>query len=292
MTLPTTATLVDYPTGAVHSSSRVLHVEPLDADLAVVLLDRTSCHPVDRAWPDQGPDLAVFETAGGARTAIRDCVVGATDGTDLYLGDAVPVRPGAEGWTFVVAHLIDMAGAPQEGDTVDVHVDAAHRLALSAGHSACHLASLALNAELSDAWSKPVATDALGAPDFDGLAIETSTIGEYGSVDVFRIGKSLRKKGFGVAALDDLAGLETRVTARLEEWLASGADIRIERDGERLTDRRRWVCELPDGVASIPCGGTHAQNLAALGGLSVSLESEQVDGALIIRMVTETVVPS
>lgn len=292
MTLPSTDTLVDYPTGAVRSSARVLHVEPLDADLAIVLLDRTSCHPVDRAWPDQGPDLAVIESADGTRSAVRDCVVGATDGTDLYLGDAVPVRPGAEGWTFVVAHLVDGAGAPEEGAAVDVQVDAAHRLALSAGHSACHLASLALNAELADAWSKPVATDALGAPDFDGLAIETSTIGEYGSVDVFRIGKSLRKKGFGVAALDDLSDLESRVTARLEEWMAAGADIRIERDGERLTDRRRWVCELPGGTASIPCGGTHAESLAALGGISVSLTGEQTDGALIVRMVTEAVVPS
>lgn len=292
MTLPSSDTLVDYPTGAVRSSSRVLHVEPLDDDLAIVLLDRTSCHPVDRAWPDQGPDLAVIESFHGARTAVRDCVVGATDGTDLYLGDAVPVRPGADGWTFVVAHLVDVAGAPREGDTVEVHVDAAHRLALSAGHSACHLASLALNAELAEAWSKPVPTDALGAPDFDGLAIETSTIGEYGSVDVFRIGKSLRKKGFGVAALDDLQDLESRVTARLEDWMAVGADIRIERDGEKLTDRRRWVCELPGGVASIPCGGTHAESLAALGGISVSLASDQTDGALIVRMVTETVVPS
>ncbi|MET0590448.1 MAG: metal-dependent hydrolase, partial [Naasia sp.] len=84
--------------------------------------------------------------------------------------------------------------------------------------------------------------------------------------------------------------LEDGVAARLATWLATGSDIHVERDGDLLTDRRRWVCDLPDGRASIPCGGTHAESLAALGGIAVSLESEQTDGALIVRMTTRSVV--
>ena len=49
---------------------------------------------------------------------------------------------------------------------------------------------------------------------------------------------------------------------RLAGWVAAGAEIRIETDGPGLTDRRTWVCELPEGTERIPCGGTHLSSLA------------------------------
>src|SRR4030095_99118 len=149
----------------------------------------------------------------------------------------------------------------------------------STGHTACHLASLALNRALADRWSKPVRDDALGSPDFDGVAIASSRIAPHRSLhrprlnqplppaalDVYRLNKSLRRAGFDTASLQgDLDGLARAVADQLEQWIATGAPVRVEREGDGLTDRRSWVCELPDGTARIPCGGTHLRPLAEL----------------------------
>ena len=289
MTLPTTDTVVVYPSGATTADAKVLHVEHVAGDFepgrAVVILDRTAFHPVDTAWPDQGPDRGVLR-AGGSEIAVLDCVVGATDGTALFLGADIPVRKGTEGWAFVVAHVIAQPDALAEGDAVTAEVDAPYRAALSIGHSGCHLASLALNAALAGAWSKDVATDDLGSPDFDGTAIEDSTIFENGSRDVYRVGKSVRKKGFDPAALDDTAALAAAANATLASWIAVGGEIRIDREGEGLTDRRYWVAELPGGHVRIACGGTHVSSLAELGAVTVTLSTEQLEGAVELTMET------
>jgi alanyl-tRNA synthetase len=274
VTLPTTGTIVTYPAGDLSSQSRVLHVEVLDDDRAAVLLDRTACHPVDAGWPDQGPDRAVL-----GETDVLDCIVGATDGERLFLGADIPVRKGTDGWAFVVAHVVDAGAAPAEGETVTVVVDAAHRAALSAGHSACHLAALALDAALADAWSK----DNRG---FDAAANETSLITEYGSVDTYRVGKSVRKAGFDPAALDDPDAVAARANALLAEWVAAGGAIRVEREGELLTDRRSWVAELPAGTARMFCGGTHADSTGDLGAVRIGLAVEQLEGAVGLTMTT------
>ena len=196
---------------------------------------------------------------------MRDAVVAATDGAALHLGADIPVRKGTEGWAFLVAHLVDEGSAIAEGDEVEIEADAATRRALSTGHTACHLASLALNLALADRWSKPARDDALGSPDFDGIAIASSRIVPDGSVDRYRLNKSLRRAGFDTASLPgDLDGLAHAVAAQLERGSRTGATVRIERDGDGLTDRRTWVGELPDGTARIACGGTHLTSLAEL----------------------------
>ncbi|KQP53805.1 hypothetical protein [Agreia sp. Leaf283] len=290
MTLPRLDTLVSYPAGALRSSGTVLHTETVADGRRVVLLDSSACHPVDSAWPDQPADRATI-TVNGTVLDVLDCVVGATDGTALFLGAEVPVRKGTEGWAFVTAHLVDDALATEaglvEGAEASIAVDADYRHALSVGHTACHLASLALNAELAGSWSKPASTDALDQPNFDALAIETSRIEERGSVDVYRVGKSLRKKGFAPARLvDDLGEVETGVDARLSAWVASGAAASVERDGERLTDRRYWTTMLDGHAVSIPCGGTHVASLAELSAPQVTLHAQQSESALELRMTT------
>lgn len=290
MTLPRLDTIVSYPSGALASTSTVLHTETLAEGRRVVLLENSACHPVDSAWPDQPADRATL-TVNGVVLEVLDCVVGATDGHALYLAADVPVRKGTEGWAFVTAHIVDDARANEaglvEGAEASIDVDADYRHALSVGHTACHLASLALNAELAGSWSKPVSTDALDHPNFDALAIETSRIDERGSVDVYRIGKSLRKKGFGPTRLaDDLGEVETGVDARLAAWVASGAAASVERDGEHLTDRRYWTTTLDGQAVSIPCGGTHVASLAELAAPLVTLHALQSDTALELRMTT------
>lgn len=291
MTLPIADTIVTYPAGSTEGVSTVLHVEAADAGEGrfAVLLDTTPVHPVDAGWPDQPADRATLSwedgTGSSGRTAVLDAVVAATDGSTLHLGSDIPVRKGTAGWAFVVAHLV--AEAPPAGTSVSVVVDAEHRRALSLGHTGCHLASLALNRALADRWTKEVRPDALGAANFDGEANETSHILEGGSLDTYRLGKSLRKRGFGVEGISQaIAAIEAEVNATLAGWVGAEAPVRIDRDGERLTDRRHWVCALPDGEARIPCGGTHARSLGELGRLRASLSLDEVDGAIVLTMAT------
>ncbi|MFT2815494.1 metal-dependent hydrolase [Leifsonia sp. A12D58] len=296
MTIPLSDTQVTYPTGSLTATAQELHIEALPDDRRAVLLDVTSAHPVDAGWPDQGPDRAVLRV-GETEIPLVDCIVGATDGTALYIGADIPVAKGTDGWAFVVAHIIDRAptngsgDALTEGCSVDVIVDASYRRLVSAGHTGCHAASLALNLAVADRWKKEVRTDSLGTPDFDGLAIDVSLIHENGSTDTYRLGKSLRKKGFMTEGLvagssAELTDIENRLNATLAEWVAADAAVHIDIDGPGLTDRRYWVCDLPAGSARIPCGGTHLASLGELGQASVALALAETDGTLILTMET------
>lgn len=286
MTFARTDTLVTYPSGAVTASALVQHVEVLPDGRQGVLVDTSCVHPVDTGWPDQGPDRAVMR-AGDADFAILDCVVGASDGSALFIGRDIPVAKGTEGWAFVVVHLLPGDAAISEGDGVELVVDADYRHHLSVGHTACHLASLALNRAVADRWKKQVRVDGLGSPDFDGTAIDVSTIRENGSIDTYRLGKSLRKKGFVTEGIvDALPAIEAAIGATLDEWAVTDAPVQIERDGERLTDRRSWVCALPEQTVRIPCGGTHAESVAALGRVRVALSIADVDGTPVLTMET------
>ncbi|WP_173923728.1 metal-dependent hydrolase [Agromyces sp. Marseille-P2726] len=287
MTLPQRDTVVTYPTGALRDRSRALHVGPAGDGRVAVITESTSFHAVDAAWPDQPADTGLMRV-GEREVEILDAVVAATDGRDLHLGSDIPVRPGTDGWSFVVAHLVDGDARVTEGDLVEVEADAATRRALSVGHTACHLASLALNRALAPRWSKPVREDSLGSPDFDGIANAASRIEPNGSVDTYRLNKSLRRAGFDAqsVAATDLGSLAASVDATLAAWCGTDAPVRIDRDGEALTDRRTWVCELPGGDARIPCGGTHVTSLGELGRVRVSFELDEDAGTRVLTMLT------
>ncbi|MET3932749.1 hypothetical protein [Arthrobacter sp. OAP107] len=185
----------------------------------------------------------------------------------------------------MVAHIIE-GPPPAVGESAQIDVDQNHRAALSAAHTACHLAALALDAALSTAWSKPAPTDALGNPAFDALAIQRSRTDTHRSTDTYRIGKSLRRKGFAPTSLDDLSAVAERVNAQLTQWIKAGGAVRIERDDPALSARRTWVCELPHGRTNIPCGGTHIHNLAELSDINTSLTTAEIDGGLELTMET------
>jgi alanyl-tRNA synthetase len=279
-------TIVTYPDGDVTSTGTVLIAQPVEGGRTAIVLDRTAFHAVDPVWPDQPADQGTLSVDGVVHP-VAGAVVGAIDGESLFVGDA-PVRTGTEGWAFVVCHLVEDAAGLEPGTPVTVTVDPAVRRALSAGHTGCHLASLALNGALASLWSKEVVVDGRGNPNFDQLAITESRILPDGSLDTYRIGKSLRKKGFQAAELAEaLAGVETAANAQLAEWLSTGAAVSIVRDGDGLGERRTWRCTLPDGTVEIPCGGTHLRSLAELESVVVSLALEEADGALELRMRTE-----
>jgi alanyl-tRNA synthetase len=279
------ATVVLYPSGQTSSSGTVVHVADAGGGRTAVVLDQTAFHPVDTAWPDQPSDRGALVLSDDSTIDILEAVVGASNGEALLLGRDAPVRTGTEGWTFVVAHVVEGASVAL-GDEVRVEADAEYRAQLSAGHTACHLASLALDAALADGWRKDAPTDALGAPAFDALAIQQSRIVPLGSRDVYRIGKSLRRKGFDPAVLDDLDAVAGRANMLLVDWIQAGGAAHIECDGPALADRRTWVCALPGATVRIPCGGTHIASLAELCAVTVSLASTSVEGGLEVVMTT------
>jgi len=283
-------TIVSFPAGAVAEEARVLLVDRQGGE-TVVVLDRTPFHPVDHTWPDQPGDRGVLE-GEGFRVDVVEAVMAArsVDGA-FAVGVGIPVKRGAEGWTWLVGHRIggEAPASLVPGATVRASADEGLRSALSRGHTACHLASLALDAAVADLWRKDPGADALGVADFEGRANQSSRIRPDGAVDEYRLGKSLRKAGFdteGFAA--SLAEREERINARLAEWVASAAESRIETDGPTIADRRRWVCALPDGTASILCGGTHASSLAEFASIRVGLDL----GDPQLLVMTTTAVPS
>ncbi len=298
MTLPTTH--VSFPGGAVSGESTVLAVHLLADGRYGVVTAATPFHPLDHTWPDQPADTGTL-TLGGVELAVVDCLTAAigrdgatgTGGGEIVVGAQIPVRRGDEDWSWLVLHVLaELPGADAVAGTagivgapVTLTVDADRRAALCAAHTGCHLLALALNAALAPRWRKdPGRSDAFGNPDFDSLAMASSVMDTEASTDVYRLGKSLRKKGFTAEAIEAVEGagglpslaealpaITADVNERLAAWVAADAPVRIEVPGPELTARRRWHCELPAGPADIACGGTHLHRLGQLAELRTEL---------------------
>jgi len=284
------STIVSFPAGALAGDGVVTHRETTPEG-AVIVVDRTPFHPVDHTWPDQPGDSGVIGV-GEEHAAVAEAVMAAVSDEGVFaVGEAIPVKRGAEGWTWLVGHRL-AEEAPEgfvPGASVTLAVDAVRRAGLSRGHTACHLASLALDLAVADLWRKDPGADALGNPDFEGRANQSSRIHEDGAVDDYRLGKSLRRAGFDTETFaSTLSTREAQINAQLAAWVASGATSRIETEGPTIVDRRRWHCELPDGEAVILCGGTHVASLAEFASISVTLDL--TDPQLLVM--TTTAVPA
>jgi alanyl-tRNA synthetase len=289
-------TLVTFPTGATEGASAVRELVPLGvpelpAGGLGLIVDTTPFHPVDHTWPDQPGDSGTV-LVDGVIYPVVDAVTGAIgpDG-QFAIGADIPVKRGDEAWSWQVVHVLESVPEPQAllGANAQLRVDADRRRMLSAAHTGCHLMALALNEALAERWRKsPGREDSFGRPDFDAIAMESSRMDEHASTDRYRIGKSLRKKGFDPEGLaEQLPELTDRVNARLAGWIAADAPVRIELFGgektARLTARRQWVCELPEGTASIFCGGTHVARLGELDALQCALSLSE-DGSELVAV--------
>ncbi|WP_111765441.1 metal-dependent hydrolase [Nakamurella deserti] len=274
-------TRIGYPAGETRSRGVVVGVVRLigtagEPALGVVL-DTTAAHPLSPTWPDQPADAGVLVTARGER-ALLDVRQGVLTPEGLLL-DA----PRAEG-AAVVVHVVDGTASVALGETVTVAVDTVARRALSLAHSACHLNALALDAVLVPYWNKPVPqTDSLGHPAFDQLAIQSSRLSPHRAVDVYRLGKSLRKKGFDASRLaGELAAVTGAHAALLQHWVAADAPLHVEAGDGTLAARRAWCCVLDDTEVVIPCGGTHAASTGELAGIHATYRLAETLDELVV----------
>jgi alanyl-tRNA synthetase len=287
-----TELLITYPAGSTAESSTVVAVGGMGPHV-LFAVERTPCHPESPRWPDQPADRCTL--TGPSEQAPVECLEGYLRGAELGLGEPpdglrapggpaesllAPEDPAEGGHPpdgksqaiRCVVHRAPGNLAIEPGEEVTLSVDERYRESVSRSHSRCHLASLALNAALADAWRKePPARDSLGNPDFDKLAILTSRIDEHGSVDVYRVGKHVRKAGFSADALSEPEALAQEVARIAGRWLQSTPAIAVTPGICRLEERRTWSCELPEGTASFPCGGTHVRRMEPNEGLAVAI---------------------
>ena len=283
-----TPTIVTFADGAVSGEGTVIRVEGT-AEGTVVVVDATPFHPVDHTWPDQPGDSGAIASADDEVEVVEALMAATSDEGEFAVGSDIPVKRGAEGWTWLVGHRIEgeVPAWLAEGSRVRLSVDAVQRRGLSRGHTSCHLASLALDLAVADLWRKDPGADALGTPDFEGRANQSSRIHEDGAVDEYRLGKSLRRAGFDTETFAaTLTEREAQINAQLVAWIGSAAASRIETEGPTIVDRRRWHCELPEGEAVILCGGTHVDTLAEFAAISVSLDLS--DPQLLVMTTTAT----
>lgn len=267
------STRVVFPANAVGGTSILVAVVPMGNRWAVVT-EETPFHPVDHHWPDQPADLGVI-TVGAVEYPVVDCVIGAVRaGTDQVIVAAdIPVRRGAEDWHWLVLHVVEQEPAGAQGTPVELAVDRARRDGLSAGHTACELVTLAINAAFAGRWRKDVPADVCGNPNFDGAAITASRICSYRCVDEYRLGKSLRKKGFVTEGLaGELPALTDRINELMAGWIDQNARVWVDAPQAELCAVRTWNCALREGAVAVPCGGTHVTSTGYLGSVSVTLQ--------------------
>lgn len=272
--------LITYPAGSTEERTRVLAVASRDGGGLDLVVERTPCHPESPRWPDQPADEATL-TAGEQTVAVTCSEGGLLPDGGIVVGVELP----EDAVACVVHHVEGLALAV--GDELGLRVDEQRRAALSRHHSVCHFAALALNRVLAEAgaWRKdPGRHDALGAPDFDALAITASTIRLDGSDDRYRVSKSLRKKGVVADALAELEPLERAVGETLAGWLAARPAVAVGPGECRLDERRTWSSTAADVPVTFACGGTHATSVGPEDLPTVTLERDEESGAITMRL--------
>ena len=256
-------THVTYPSGALKAMATIVVPEISHGSKKYIVTDTTPFHPEDHTWPDQPADTGWIQ-AEGQRTEISNALVGAFHQgmpDDICFGEEIPVRRGEPAWTFFVAHEIgDQKVKFEKNSQVLLSVDESKRAHISRQHSAAHFMSLAMNKCLVDFWNKdPKKHDCFGHANFDALAIQSSQISESSSIDTYRLGKSLRKKGFNAAGfISSRNEIEDCINTVLTTWLSEKPKCCVSPGESKLTAKRIWSAKLSNGMAEIQCGGTHA----------------------------------
>lgn len=270
---PPNALRVTFQNGSCRETTRIAAVAERGDNL-MVMAEVTPFHPQDFQWPDQPADKGSLRTADGRSFAVEDAVfAGVSPNGMIFVDGEIPAKKQDSDWRFCVAHVIrDKSLSFAPGEEIELTVDEKRRLSLSRAHSAAHLMALALDRSLAPLWRKEVRTDALGSPDFDRLAMDASRIGFLSCRDHYRLGKSLRKKGFwGDGLRQNLTRHEDEINATLAAWLADDTPISRRSEGDELTSHKFFSTTIEGRAVEMPCGGTHAASFSEIGRVSVTL---------------------
>ncbi|MEZ8286976.1 metal-dependent hydrolase [Vibrio splendidus] len=271
-----TPTITQFCHQAWQLNAKALFVEN-DGGKTYLITDMTPFHPVSHIWPDHPADRG-FVSVNGEQYIVEDCLVGAVEQSTgkLHIAADIPVKRDTEGWAFVVVHQLPASASMINiNDEVGLTVNKEYQASLSRGHSAGHIAFLALNKVLAESyWRKDAdRKDPLDSYDFNSYAQVTSFVTPELCTDKYRLGKTLKKRGLNVAdMLANLDGIEADINQMISNWLAESTLVAMRLEGEALTDSRYWEWQLDsDTLVSIPCGGTHIENTSELKSLSVKL---------------------
>lgn len=288
-------TRITYHRGAIDGAGTVLDViaYPSNGDeRCAIITDSTPFHPIDLTWPDQPGDHGVIELDSTVLPVVDTQIAAMLRNTDeVRIGPAVSARHGIGEFVFAVAHIID--GDPADtrslvGRTVRLRVDRDRRLALSAAHTGCHLVAYAFNQATDGLWTKRARLDARGNRDFDNAALLETRHFVGGSVDRYRLGKSLRKKGFDHPALiSDLDAYVAEANRTLAAWVAERAGVTVSAESDLFTAERVWRCELADTPAFMPCGGTHVEHLGEIASIDIHADFSEDKKELVLRASTK-----
>lgn len=280
MSVTPTKTMFCHATWQLESEIQLIHKQD---EFIHVVVKETPFHPVSHIWPDHPADKGTLTFEQDSYVVVN-CQVGVVEDAsgDLYVGQSIPVKRDADGWSFVVVHTLDNTDIELSvKDIVSLEVDKEYQQSLSRGHSAGHIAFLALNKVLAQTyWRKDAdRKDPLGHYDFNSYAQETSFVAPDCCDDVYRLGKTLRKRGLNTAdVFSELSDIEAKVNQQIADWLLVESNINMRLEGNSLTDSRYWQWDLPGhDLVVIPCGGSHINSTKELGLVSVklSIQDEQ-----------------
>lgn len=175
----------------------------------------------------------------------------------------------------VVIHIVqsDYDIGAYVGEKARFTVESHRRKKLSVPHTVAHLAALALNAASVPYWTKDfVDLDSLGRPNLDKAAIAKSSIEPAVSTDVYRLGKSLKKKGYDRDDfLNNLEAVGVEINRMICRWLEAKALVSLVPSEGLLDGVRQWRCNLDGTEVIIPCGGPHVGSLSDIGDVKITL---------------------
>ncbi|WP_228903098.1 hypothetical protein [Photorhabdus bodei] len=254
----------------------------------ILLLTQDSpFYPRNYKWPDQLHDTGIVSISNKEFSVTKVYTAGLIDG-HLYIDQEITQQATSPDKIIPAHYIPDLQEISEKdliGKKITLSVNNEARYKISAAHSIAHFMSLALNKATHHIWSKIYDTDGLGNYNLDKAAIYQSSITELKSVDIYRFGKSLRKKGFDKNILiENLDKINREVNSTLNNWLSQGAEITIEYKSKDINDTRLWKSTIDSKVVTIPCGGTHINNINEV--KDVNVEIKIGESADFIQVIT------
>ncbi|WP_240487695.1 hypothetical protein [Photorhabdus australis] len=271
--------------GTLTLESNIIGVMRYEDGILLITQD-SPFYPKNYKWPDQLHDNGII-SIGDKELAVTKVYTAGLFNDHLYIDQEITKQATSPEKIIPVHYIPDLQEFSERdliGKTVTLSVNYETRYRVSAAHSMAHFMSLALNKATNHIWSKVYDTDDLGNYNLDKAAIYQSSITELKSVDIYRFGKSLKKKGFDKNILiENLDKINREVNSTLNNWLTQGAEITVEYKSKEISDTRLWKSTIDSTVVTIPCGGTHINNINEVKEVNVEIKiGESIDFIQVI----------